>query len=72
MGRSMLFGNHRSSVGGFDILLRQLPREISAHELMKCQMDLPSTTTWFIVHPMKTPSSSSVTCTANSGCDVPS
>ena len=70
MARSMPTGKKRSKKGIFDIL--GLPREISAQEFTKCQNDLPSATTWLIVKAMKTPSSSSVTCTANAGCDVPS
>nr|AFK47162.1 unknown [Lotus japonicus] len=66
----MPFGNQRSS-GGVFISLSELPRESSPQELMNCQNALPSATEWFIVKPMKTPSRSSVTCTASNGCDMP-
>jgi len=70
MGNSMPFGNQRWNIGVLDI--GRQPFEILAHELMKCQNDLPSTTAWLIVQPMKMMSATSVTWTASSGCDIPS
>jgi len=70
-GRWVPFGNKRSIVGGTDIWWQE-PREISANELMKCEVDIPSLTTWFIVQLTKVPSTNYVTWNASNGCDVPS
>ncbi|KAK7311632.1 hypothetical protein RJT34_09895 [Clitoria ternatea] len=69
MGRLMSSGKYRSKTGSLDIFWE--PREISAQELTKCQNDWLSATAWLIEKVMKTPSSSSVTCTPSKGCDVP-
>ena len=57
--------------GDIDVGLILLPLDISDQVLKKCQNELPSTTQWFKVQPMKIPSTSSVTCTANNGLEVP-
>ncbi|KAL9685452.1 hypothetical protein QQ045_022902 [Rhodiola kirilowii] len=39
------------------------PRQISAHELMKCHVDVPSRIAWLKAHPREIPSFSLVNCT---------
>lgn len=38
------------------------PRQISAHELMKCQVEVPSRTAWLKAQPIDSPSLSLVSC----------
>jgi len=57
-----LGSDQRSRTGGLEMWSN--PRWISDQELKKFQNDVPSTTIWFMVQPLKTPPTSSVAWTA--------
>ncbi|CAN1158727.1 hypothetical protein LINPERHAP2_LOCUS22297 [Linum perenne] len=51
----------RSRKGGLETEL-DLPLQISAHELMKCHVDVPSKIAWLNAQPIASPSFSLVSC----------
>ncbi|PON33698.1 hypothetical protein PanWU01x14_350390 [Parasponia andersonii] len=50
----------RSRKGGIEMVSD--PLQISAHELMKCHVDVPSRITWLKAHPIAIPSFNLVNC----------